>query len=254
MRRLLAAAVPAALLLALAGAGIGAAAPARADDGDYPISVDVVGDGSTDTGTGTGSTGSGSSGSGSGSGYGSSGSGSTGGDTSGGATGGGSTSGGSGGGKTVADLRGSLFGVDGLRLGYAWSLSPGSGWLDTSVVLHNGSTKDFPVTVRGWLTGPFGIRLGATETRTVTVKAGGTASVRLHLGEVGQWGLVTSHVDAVPSASVGGTPLKKVSREQTIFVVPWLICALLVVGGGLGYPLYRIIRAAARTPATAVTA
>jgi hypothetical protein len=252
MRRVLAAAVPVALLLALAGAGAGAAAPARADDGDYPISVDVVGDGSTDTGgsTGSGSSGSGSSGSG---GYGS-GSG-TGGDTSGGASGGATGGSGSGtGGKTVADLRGSLFGVDGLRLGYAWSLLPGSGWLDTSVVLHNGGTKDYQVTVRGWLTGPFGNRLGLIETRTVTVKAGGTAAVRLHLGQVGQWGLVTSHIEAVPPKTVDGTPMKTVSREQTIFVVPWLICALLVVGGGLGYPLYRIIRSAARTPATAVTA
>jgi hypothetical protein len=245
MRRLLAAAVPAAILFALAGAAL----PAAADDASYPISVDVVDDGSGSSG---GSSSGGSSSGSGGSGYGGSGSSSGGSsDGTGSSSSGGSSSGS---GSHSSGPRPSLFGVDGLRLGYAWSLFPGSGWLDTSVVLHNGGSKDITVTVRGWLTGPLDNRLGATETRTVVVKAGSTTAVRLHLGQVGQWGFVTSHIQAVPPATIDGTPMKTVSREQTLFVVPWLVCALLVVGGGLGYPLFRLIRAAAQSPVAAVPA
>ncbi|TPW77141.1 hypothetical protein [Schumannella soli] len=236
MKRMLAAA-----LLAGAAVVLTAAAPVSAfaaDDleggGDYPISVTVTGDGSVPSG-GSDSGGFGGSGSGS-SGFGSSGS--SGGsapsdtvDTGAKPSGEGATA--------VADA---AFSLGGLRLGYLISPIPTQGELSTSVTLRNGTDAPMPVTIRAWLTGPLGNRIGGPVERTVTLAPQTDRTLRMRVGGVGQWTFITSHLEATPPKSVDGVALKKLTREQSIVIAPWAILLIVIVGAGAGYGISVAVR------------
>jgi hypothetical protein len=255
MKRMLAAGV----LVGAAAFALAATVPVSAfaaDDisggGDYPITVTVTDDGSTSSG-GSGTGGSGSGGSDSG-GFGGSGSGSSDSGSSGFGGGSGSTetdeNGTVGGGadgvdtgaKPGASAADAAFSIGGLRLGYLISPNPAQGDLSTEVTLRNGTSSPMSVKLRAWLTGPFGNEIGGPVERTVLLAPRTDRTLRMHVGGVGQWTFITSHLEATPPKSVGGVALKKLTREQSIVIAPWAILAGVIVFAGAGYGISVAVR------------
>lgn len=136
---------------------------------------------------------------------------------------------------------GGILYVSGLRWSYRFSPNPFDGSLDLSFTVRNEYSEPVDGTATFWLTNIFGgpvdtpvtvdvLKIQPAERRVVTATIGGVA----------QWTFLTAHATFIPPERLGGIPLIAVTRQGSVFVLPWaVLAAAALVGGWFGYRRYR---------------
>ena len=137
---------------------------------------------------------------------------------------------------TAADALGEEpFNLDGLLYASGLSASvstnalPGNGPITLSVTVKNASDAEFDASARFWVDGPFGVRVADVgEIPVAGLGAGETRTVHLSVPNPGQWTFFTGHVTVSSPATVGGDTRNSVTRDASIFLVPWF--SILLIG------------------------
>jgi hypothetical protein len=141
----------------------------------------------------------------------------------------------------VVDLGGKLY-ISGLSSDYGWSVNPFAGEAVMHFTVRNVSKETISSSVRFWADGPFGNRLDEVEgVEIVDLKPDESRVVEATLTGLGQWTFIQTHATFTPPKTVEGVELASATRDQFLFVPPWLI----VGGAGLAFAatsLARLVR------------
>ncbi len=122
--------------------------------------------------------------------------------------------------------------VGGLLSDVRISPNPFGGSALLSFTVRNVSKSTFDATADFWMEGPFGNRVAQVDAVTVSqLKAGESRVVSAELPGVGQWAVLTAHATFRPPAEVEGTQLSPLTRDVTVFVLPWMIVSVLLLAG-----------------------
>ncbi|UFS59218.1 hypothetical protein [Subtercola endophyticus] len=144
------------------------------------------------------------------------------------------------------DLGGILF-LSGVSSDYGWSINPLAGDTSEHFTVHNVSQETIDLTANFSIVGPFGNEIARVDAVPITaLKPDESRVIEAKLSGVGQWAFITAHATLVPPASVAGTPLTPVTRDGFLFVLPWFIVVLLILGVG-AYSVVRLVRGAELT-------
>ncbi len=122
--------------------------------------------------------------------------------------------------------------VGGLLSDVRISPNPFGGSALLSFTVRNVSKSTFDATADFWMEGPFGNRVAQVDAVSVPqLKAGESRVVSAELPGVGQWAVLTAHATFRPPAEVEGTQLSPLTRDVTVFVLPWMIVSALLLAG-----------------------
>ncbi|GAA2074638.1 hypothetical protein [Microbacterium hatanonis] len=128
---------------------------------------------------------------------------------------------------------GGVLNVGGLSSAPVLSMNPFGGDLQVWFTVRNVSSSTIEATADFWMEGLLGNRISAVDDLVIAdLKPGETRTVSAELPGVGQWTVLTAHARLEPPAEVGGTELSPLTRDATVFVLPWLF--VLIVAAGLG--------------------
>lgn len=126
---------------------------------------------------------------------------------------------------------GGILAISGLSTGSTPSINPFDGRVQTWFTVRNTSKSSIDLTADFWMENALGLRLANVDGVALSgVKPGETRTLSAELTGAGQWTVLTAHVRVNPPAQVDGTELAPLTRDATVFVVPWLI--LLLAGAG----------------------
>lgn len=143
---------------------------------------------------------------------------------------------------------GGILSIGGLSTGSAPSLNPFGGEAQVWFTVRNMSKSSIDLTVDFWMENVLGLRLSNVDGVAVpALKPGETRTVGADLPGAGQWTVLTAHARVNPPAQVEGTALSPVTRDATVFVLPWLVVLLLGVGAA-AVVVVSLIRRAGGTP------
>lgn len=155
---------------------------------------------------------------------------------------------------TLADAvdLGGILSVGGLSTSSAPTVNPFGGDVQMWFTVWNTSKSPIDLTADFWMENALGMRLATVDAVALTgLKPGETRTVSAELPGAGQWTVLTAHARVNPPAEVDGTELSPLTRDATVFVLPWLI-VLLVGAGAAAAVVVMIVRRAALSAAPAV--
>ena len=139
-------------------------------------------------------------------------------------------------------IGGALY-VSGLKTTYIPSIDPTAGVIRSSFVIKNVSEQSIDSSVTFRLTNFLGQELSAVDRIYIlNLEAGETKEVDADLQRPGQWAFTTASFTLTPTSLVDGERLPELTRDPTVFFVPWLVVVFLVLGAA-AYVIVRIIRA-----------
>lgn len=126
---------------------------------------------------------------------------------------------------------GGILSISGLSTGSAPTINPFDGRVQMWFTVRNTSKSSIDLTADFWMENALGMRLANVDGVALSgLKPGETRTLSAELAGAGQWTVLTTHVRVTPPAQVDGTELTPLTRDATVFVVPWLI--LLLAGAG----------------------
>ncbi len=138
--------------------------------------------------------------------------------------------------STVATLAdsvdlGGILSVGGLSTGSTPSINPFDGVVQVWFTVRNTSTSTIDLTTDFWMENPLGLRIANVDGVAVPgLKPGETRTVSADLSGAGQWTMLTTHARVTPPSQVDGVELAPLTRDATVFVLPWAIVLLMVLG------------------------
>ncbi|MFG6475129.1 hypothetical protein ACFXP7_01950 [Microbacterium sp. P06] len=128
------------------------------------------------------------------------------------------------------DLGGILY-IGGLSSSSVPSVNPFGGDLQLWFTVRNVSDSTIEASADFWMAGPFGNRISSVDGVVISdLKPGETRTVGAELPGVGQWTVLSAHATLNPPESVNGTVLAPVTRDATVFALPWLVVLLIAAG------------------------
>lgn len=150
---------------------------------------------------------------------------------------------------------GGILSVGGLSTGSAPSLNPFGGEVQVWFTVRNTSKSSIDLTADFWMENVLGLRLSNVDGVAVpALKPGETRTISADLPGAGQWTILTAHARVNPPAQVDGTELSPLTRDATVFVLPWLAVLFLGLGAAAVVIVSLIRRAGAAVVPVAVTA
>lgn len=150
---------------------------------------------------------------------------------------------------------GGILSISGLSTGSAPSLNPFGGEVQVWFTVRNTSKSSIDLTADFWMENVLGLRLSNVDGVAVSaLKPGETRTISADLPGAGQWTVLTAHARVNPPAQVDGTELSPLTRDATVFVLPWLAVLFLGLGAGAVVIVSLIRRAGAAVVPVAVTA
>ncbi|WP_164515441.1 hypothetical protein [Microbacterium sp. 10M-3C3] len=144
---------------------------------------------------------------------------------------------------------GGILSIGGLSTGSSPSANPFSGEVQVWFTVRNMSHSTIDLTADFWMENVFGVRIATIDGVDVSsLKPGETRTVSADLPGAGQWTVLTTHARVNPPAEVDGTELSSLTRDATVFVLPWLLVLLAALAAlaGICVPLVRRELIAAR--------
>ncbi|MFF0909632.1 hypothetical protein ACFWZW_02945 [Microbacterium enclense] len=131
--------------------------------------------------------------------------------------------------EDAVDL-GGILSIGGLTTGSSLSLSPFGSDVQVWFTVRNTSRSTIDATADFWMENAFGLRLATVDGVAVAgLKPGETRTVGADLPGAGQWTVLTTHARLNPPAQVDDVDLSSLTRDATVFVVPWLTLLVLLV-------------------------
>ncbi|MBM3716378.1 MAG: hypothetical protein FJW64_11735 [Actinobacteria bacterium] len=131
--------------------------------------------------------------------------------------------------EDAVDL-GGILSIGGLTTGSSLSLNPFGGDVQVWFTVRNTSRSTIDATADFWMENAFGLRLATVDGVAVAgLKPGETRTVGADLTGAGQWTVLTTHARLNPPAQVDDVGLSSLTRDATVFVVPWLTLLVLLV-------------------------
>lgn len=131
--------------------------------------------------------------------------------------------------EDAVDL-GGILSIGGLTTGSSLSLNPFGGDVQVWFTVRNTSRSTIDATADFWMENAFGLRLATVDGVAVAgLKPGETRTVGADLPGAGQWTVLTTHARLNPPAQVDDVDLSSLTRDATVFVVPWLTLLVLLV-------------------------
>jgi hypothetical protein len=126
---------------------------------------------------------------------------------------------------------GGMLSIGGLSSSYRPSFNPFGGDLELSFTVRNTSQSTVDATADFWMEGPFGLRISsADDVAVAALKPGETRTVSASLPGVGQWTILTAHTTFTPPETVDDVPLTPLTRDATVFALPWFVVLLVALG------------------------
>ena len=148
-------------------------------------------------------------------------------------------------GPAEVDLGGVLH-VGGLSSSFRPSLNPLAGELELSFTVRNVSGSTIEADADFWMEGPFGNRISSVDDVAIAgLKPGESRTVSAELPGVGQWGILTAHATFTPPDVVEDTELSPLTRDATVFTLPWFVVLLIALGLGA----WVVVQVVSRRPA-----
>lgn len=120
--------------------------------------------------------------------------------------------------------------VGGLTSTYLPSLNPFGGEIALAFVVRNVSQTTFDSSARFWMENPFGGRVAESVVDISALKPGESRVVSMRLPGAGQWTVLTAHATFTPPETVEDTALSPLTRDATVFALPWFLLLLIVLG------------------------
>ena len=161
---------------------------------------------------------------------------------------------------TVATLAdsvdlGGILSVGGLSTGTTPSINPFDGVVQVWFTVRNTSSSTIDLSTDFWMENPLGLRVSNIDGVAVSgLKPGETRTVSADLPGAGQWTMLTTHARITPPAQVDGTELAPLTRDATVFVLPWAIVLLAGLGVAAAIAVSLVRRASAAAVPLAVGA
>lgn len=150
---------------------------------------------------------------------------------------------------------GGILSISGLSTGSAPSLNPFGGEVQVWFTVRNTSKSSIDLTADFWMENVLGLRLSNVDGVAVSaLKPGETRTISADLPGAGQWTVLTAHARINPPAQVDGTELSPLTRDATVFVLPWLAVLFLGLGAAAVVIVSLIRRAGAAVVPVAVSA
>lgn len=150
---------------------------------------------------------------------------------------------------------GGILSIGGLSTGSAPSINPFSGEVQMWFTVRNMSRSSMDMTVDFWMENAFGLRLSNIDGVPVQgLKPGETRTISADLPGAGQWTILTTHARVNPPAQVDGTELTSLTRDATVFVLPWFLVLMVGVGAAAAVTVSLVRRATALAVPAAVGA
>lgn len=134
-----------------------------------------------------------------------------------------------------------LLSIDGMSASYTPSLNPLDGETAVTFTVRNAGNVALAGRLKAEVRGLFGIGVsGEVGAEVDEMLPGSTRTVTTTVSGVGQWIYLSPAVTLYPSVdqqALNPGPLRSVSRDTVLFVVPWALLAALIIGllvwGGL---------------------
>lgn len=147
---------------------------------------------------------------------------------------------------------GGVFYVSGVTASSTLSFNPFGGDEHAQFSVRNVTTSTLDATASFHLTNIFGAQIGAVENIPISqLKPGESRVVEAVISGMGQWTFGTISATFTPPNSIDGTTLSPVTRDTFVFVLPWLIIAVVVIVVGV-FATRRILRGGTDKPALEV--
>jgi hypothetical protein len=162
--------------------------------------------------------------------------------------------------STVATLAdsvdlGGILSIGGLSTGATPSINPFDGVVQVWFTVRNTSTSTIDLTTDFWMENPLGLRIANVDGVAVAgLKPGETRTVSADLSGAGQWTMLTTHARVTPPPQVDGVELAPLTRDATVFVLPWALVLLLGLGLAAAIAVSLVRRASAAAVPLAVGA
>ncbi|MFJ6652772.1 hypothetical protein ACIQLJ_08255 [Microbacterium sp. NPDC091313] len=119
---------------------------------------------------------------------------------------------------------GGILSIGGLTTASTPSPNPFSGEVQVWFTVRNVSRSTIDLTADFWMENVLGLRIATIEgVQVAGMKPGETRTVSADLPGAGQWTVLTTHARIDPPAEVDGTALSSLTRDATVFVLPWLL-------------------------------
>jgi hypothetical protein len=149
---------------------------------------------------------------------------------------------------------GGVLNVGGLSSASIPSLNPFAGELQMWFTVRNVSRSTVQATAQFWMEGIFGNRISGVDGVLIAdLKPGEVRTVSAELPGVGQWTVITAHATFNPPETVDGAELSPLTRDTTVFSLPWLMVLIASVALG-AWATVQILRRRAVAVAVAVPA
>ncbi|WP_165906038.1 DUF916 domain-containing protein [Agromyces badenianii] len=127
--------------------------------------------------------------------------------------------------------------VSSMTASYEPTLNPFAGDTTVTFTVRNAGNVALGADMIVGVTGVFGVGLGAAvEEELSEMLPGSTRTVTVVVPGVGQWVYLNPYVSMAPKVdpeALNPGPLSVVHRDIVIFVVPWVLLALVVIGLGV---------------------
>jgi len=135
--------------------------------------------------------------------------------------------------RVPGDLQPNLT-VAGMTASYTPSLNPLAGETTVTFTVRNAGNVALSGALKTEIRGPFGIGLSAPVEQDVDeMLPGSTRTITTTVSGVGQWVFLNPVVTLYPSVdetALNPGPLTSVTRDTVLFVVPWALLAVVLVG------------------------
>jgi dihydroorotate dehydrogenase (fumarate) len=135
--------------------------------------------------------------------------------------------------RVPGDLQPALT-IAGISASYTPSLNPFSGDTTVTFTVRNAGNVALAGDLKAEVRGLFGIGLSAPIEQEVSeMLPGSTRTITTTVSGVGQWVYLNPGVTVYPKVDESAQnpgPLTSVSRDTVLFVVPWLLVALIILG------------------------
>lgn len=127
-----------------------------------------------------------------------------------------------------------IMSIDGMSASYAPSLNPLDGETTVTFTVRNAGNVALAGRLKAEVRGLFGVGVsGVVESDVDEMLPGSTRTVTTTLSGVGQWVYLAPSVTLYPSIddqALNPGPLRSVSRDTVLFVVPWALLLVVLVG------------------------
>lgn len=124
--------------------------------------------------------------------------------------------------------------IDGMSASYTPSLNPLDGETSVTFTVRNAGNVALSGRLKAEVRGLFGIGMsGQVDADVDEMLPGSTRTVTTTVSGVGQWVYLSPTVTLYPAVdeqALNPGPLRSVSRDTVLFVVPWALLAVMLVG------------------------